>query len=91
MTAGQANEMILYTIKLVPSVSIIDETTSILFDVLHLTIPKLFEDLSTRVTITDHDGLLFKFDNNFIPVTDGRFYVNYIFPDDGEHRIILQS
>jgi hypothetical protein len=80
MTAGQANEMILYTIKLVPSVSIIDETTSILFDVLHLTSPspKLFEDLSTRVTITDHDGLLFKFDNTLIPITAGRFSLNYI-------------
>jgi hypothetical protein len=27
--------------------------------------------------------------NIFLPVTNGQFSVDYIFPDDGEHRIIL--
>ena len=51
---------------------------------------KPYEDLNTRVTITDHDGRLYKFENNLIAATDGQFSVNYTFPDDGEHRIILQ-
>lgn len=78
------------TIELVPKVPIIDETTEISFKVRYLDNSKPFEDLNTRVTITDHDGRLFKFENKLIPVTDGKFSVNYIFPDDGEHRIILQ-
>ncbi|MGN6346181.1 MAG: hypothetical protein ACTHKF_05450 [Candidatus Nitrosocosmicus sp.] len=47
-----------------------------------------FEDLNARVTVTDHDGRLFKFDNQF--AKDGSFSVDYIFHDDGEHRIIFQ-
>jgi hypothetical protein len=78
------------TIKLVPEVPIIDETTKILFEVTYLNGSKPYEDLNTRVTITDHDGRLYKFENKSIPVIDGQFSVNYIFPDDGEHRIILQ-
>ena len=78
------------TIELVPKVPIIDETTEISFEVRYLDNSKPFEDLNTRVTITDHDRRLYKFENKLIPVTDGKFSVNYIFPDDGEHRIILQ-
>ncbi len=78
------------TIKLVPEVPVIDETTKILFEVTYLNGSKPYEDLNTRVTITDHDGRLYKFENKLIPVIDGQFSVNYVFPDDGEHRIILQ-
>ncbi|HYF99827.1 MAG TPA: hypothetical protein VD815_07030 [Candidatus Saccharimonadales bacterium] len=78
------------TLELVPKVPTIDETTELSFEVRYLDNFKPFEDLNTRVTITDHDGRLFKFEDKFIPVTDGKFSVNYIFPDDGEHRIILQ-
>ncbi|WP_186434314.1 FixH family protein [Candidatus Nitrosocosmicus arcticus] len=78
------------TIKLEPVVPVIDETTKISFEVTYLDNSKPFEDLNTRVTITDHDGRLYKFENKLVPVIDGQFSVNYIFPDDGEHRIILQ-
>ena len=78
------------TINLEPNVPVIDETTKISFEVNQLDTSKPFEDLNTRVTITDHDGRLYKFENKLIPVTNGKFSVNYIFPDDGEHRIILQ-
>ncbi len=60
------------------------------FKVIHLNTSRPYEDLNTRVTITDHDGRLYKFESKLIPVIDGQFSVNYIFPDDGEHRIILQ-
>ncbi len=78
------------SIKLEPTVPVIDETTKISFKMTYLNNSKPFEDLNTRVTITDHDGRLYKFENKLIPVNDGQFSVNYIFPDDGEHRIILQ-
>ena len=44
--------------------------------------------MSARVTITDHDGRLFKFDRQL--AKDGKFFVDYIFPDDGAHRVIFQ-
>jgi hypothetical protein len=78
------------SIKLEPIVPVIDETTKILFEITYLNNSKPFEDLNTRVTLTDHDGRLYKFENKLLPVIDGQFSVNYIFPDDGEHRIILQ-
>ena len=78
------------SIKLEPIVPAIDETTKILFEVNTLNNSKPFEDLNTKVTITDHDGRLYKFENKLLPVIDGQFSVDYIFPDDGEHRIILQ-
>jgi hypothetical protein len=78
------------TINLEPAVPIIDETTKISFEVKQLDSSKPYEDLNTRVTITDHDGRLYKFENKLVPVIDGQFSVNYTFPDDGEHRIILQ-
>ena len=78
------------TIKLMPRVPVIDETTKILFEVTSLNNSKPPEDLNTRITITDHDGRLYKFENKLIPIIDGQFSVDYIFPDDGEHRIILQ-
>lgn len=77
------------TIKLEPAVPVIDEITKISFDVRDLNGSKPLEDLNARMTITDHDGRLYKFENKIIPVTIGKFSVNYIFPDDGEHRIIL--
>ncbi len=40
--------------------------------------------------MTDHDRRLYKFENKSISIINGQFFVNYIFPDDGEHRIILQ-
>lgn len=78
------------TLKLVPESPIIDETTKLLFKVTHLNNSNSVEDLNTKVTITDHDGRLYKFENKLIPVMNGHFSVDYIFPDDGDHRIIAQ-
>ena len=78
------------TISLEPKVPVIDEKTSISFEVRKLNDSSLFENLSARVTLTDHDGRLFKFYNQNIPISGGKLSVEYIFPDDGEHRVILQ-
>jgi hypothetical protein len=78
------------TINLTPQVPIIDENTKLSFDIKGLNDPLFIPDLKTKIAITDHDGRLYKFENKSLPVSNGKFSVDYIFPDDGEHRIILQ-
>ena len=70
--------------KITPETPIIDEKTKISFEVRKLNDSKFIEDdLNARVTITDHDGRLFKFNNQYMPVSNGKISVDYIFPDDG--------
>jgi len=77
------------TIKLDPKVPIIDKWTLIEFEVRKLDSGDLVNDtLTSNMTMTDHDGRLFKFPEQII--SNGKFSVEYIFPDDGQHRIILQ-
>ena len=77
------------TIKLDPKVPIIDQWTRIEFEVRKLDSGDLVNDnLTSNMTMTDHDGRLFKFPEQSI--SNGTFSVEYIFPDDGQHRIILQ-
>ncbi|HJR49310.1 MAG TPA: hypothetical protein VJ799_14210 [Nitrososphaeraceae archaeon] len=77
------------TIKLDPKVPIIDKWTLIQFEVRKLDSGDLVNDtLTSNVTMTDHDGRLFKFPEQTI--SNGKFSVEYIFPDDGQHRLILQ-
>ena len=78
------------TINLTPIIPIIDENTKLSFKVLSLNDSMPIKDLRAKITITDHDGRLYKFENKFLPVTNGHFSVDYMFPDDGEHRVILQ-
>lgn len=77
-------------IKLEPIIPIIDQWTQIHFEVRNLDSGKLIDkdDLTANVTITDHDGRLYKFQEQRI--VNGTFNLQYIFPDDGQHRIILQ-
>ncbi|KAA2283560.1 hypothetical protein [Candidatus Nitrosocosmicus sp. SS] len=78
------------TMSLEPTVPIIDKNTKIIFKVKKINDTKQIEELKAKVTMTDHDGRLYKFENKSIPVINGQFLVDYVFPDDGEHRIILQ-
>jgi hypothetical protein len=78
------------TMKAMPEIPIIDEKTKISFEIRKLNDSKLVEGLNARVTITDDAGRLFKFNNQYLPVSNGKISVEYIFPDYGEHRIILQ-
>jgi hypothetical protein len=79
------------TMKIMPEIPVIDEKTKISFEIRKLNDSKFIEeDLNAKVTITDHDGRLFKFNNQYMPISNGKISVDYIFPDDGEHRIILQ-
>ena len=78
------------SITLDPKVPIVDKSTKISFDInkLNRSITPNLENLSGKVNIVDSDGRIFKFDNKNI--TDNNFFVNYIFPSDGENKIILQ-
>jgi hypothetical protein len=77
------------TMSLDPKVPVVDEKTKITFDTRKLlNRSDFFDNLNARVTVTDHDGRLFKFGNQH--VINGKFSVEYIFPDDGQHKIILQ-
>ena len=78
------------TMQLNPDIPIIDQKTKIAFEIgkLNSSISDSLDNLNARVTITDHDGRLFKFNSQ--PVSNGKFSVDYIFPDDGQHRVILQ-
>ena len=78
------------TMNIMPKIPIIDEKTKISFEIRKLNDSKFIEDLNARITITDNAGRLFNFNNQYIPVSNGKISVDYIFPDYGEHRIILQ-
>lgn len=78
------------SIKLDPIIPIIDQWTKLRFEIRALDSGKLVQDanLTVNTTISDHDGRLFKFPEQ--KVIEGGFNVSYIFPDDGQHRVILQ-
>ena len=76
------------TMNLKPYMPVIDQWTHILFEVKKLNGSGFIDNLNASVTITDHDGRLFKFDSQ--PVSKGKFSVEYMFPDDGQHRVLLQ-
>lgn len=78
------------SLRFLPEVPIIDQKTKILFEIRKLNDSTAVEGLRAKVTLTDHDGRLYKFENKVIPAINGKFSTEYIFPDDGQHRIILQ-
>ena len=78
------------TMSLIPQMPIIDQTTKINFEVKKLDSLGFLNNASARITITDQDGRLYKFDNKFFPIVDGKISVDYLFPVEGKHEIILQ-
>lgn len=69
---------------------IIDQATRISFEVKKLDNIGFLNNMSAKITITDQDGRLYKFDNKLFPITDGKVSEDYLFPAEGEHRVILQ-
>ena len=78
------------SLELIPKTPIIDEMTRRQFEFRSLNGSIQDENMNAKVSLTDHDGRLYKFEGKLIPLSDGKFPVNYIFPDDGEHRVIVQ-
>jgi hypothetical protein len=76
--------------SLSPSLPVTDQNTTISFEIkkLNNAISSNYANLSGRVVIVDSDGRLFKFGNQSI--TDNKLSINYIFPSNGEDRIILE-
>jgi hypothetical protein len=69
-----------------PEKPIIDTFTKLYFSVQDLE-GNHFKDVKASVVVTNGQRL-FKFQN--ITVTNGDFYVEYIFPDDGTHQVITR-
>jgi hypothetical protein len=81
------NVKILFTYQ--PERPIIDTFTKLEFNVIDLTSNENLKDFDARVVVTLPDGQrLFRFEN--ITVPDGDFSVQYIFPDDGTHQVIIR-
>ena len=71
----------------VPEKPIIDTFTKLEFSVTDLKTGEHLHDFVARVTVTNGQRL-FKFQN--ISVGNGDFSVDYIFPDDGTHQVLLR-
>lgn len=69
-----------------PEKPIIDTFTKLYFSVQDLK-GNHIKNIKASVIVTNGQRL-FKFQN--IPATDGDFYVEYIFPDDGTHQVITR-
>ena len=76
---------ILFTYR--PERPIIDTFTKLEFRAVNLTNNENLKDFDARVVVTNGQRL-FKFEN--ITVPDGDFSVEYIFPDDGTHQVVLR-
>lgn len=70
-----------------PEKPIIDTFTELKFNIQTLSTGEHIEDLTGRIVVTNGQRL-FKFENISIPA--GHFSVNYIFPDDGTHQVLLR-
>lgn len=70
-----------------PEVPIIDTFTTLQFSVTNLQSGKHIGDSLAQVTVTNGQRL-FKFHN--ISTLNGDFSVDYIFPDDGTHQVLLR-
>ena len=78
------------TMSLTPQMPIIDQATKINFEVKKLDNQGFLNNASAKITITDQDGRLYKFENKFFPIINGYVSVGYLFPVEGEHEVILQ-
>jgi len=78
------------TMSLTPQMPIIDQTTKINFEVKNLDNQSFLNNASAKITITDQDGRLYKFENKFFPIINGKVSMDYLFPVEGEHEVILR-
>jgi len=70
-----------------PEKPVIDTFTSLLFSVTNLQTGEHVGDAVAQVTVTNGQRL-FKFEN--ISVQNGDFTVDYLFPDDGTHQVLVR-
>jgi hypothetical protein len=70
-----------------PEKPIIDTFTNLAFSLTNLQTGEHMKDSNASVTVTNGQRL-FKFQN--ISVPEGHFSVDYMFPDDGTHQVLLR-
>ncbi len=70
-----------------PEKPVIDTFTSLVFSVTNLQTGEHTGDGVAQVTVTNGQRL-FKFEN--VSVQNGDFTVDYLFPDDGTHQVLLR-
>lgn len=70
-----------------PKIPIIDTFTELKFSIQNISSGEHVENLTGRVVVTNGQRL-FKFENINIPA--GHFSVRYIFPDDGNHQVLIR-
>jgi hypothetical protein len=76
------------TIQFEPKIPIIYYQTKILFYVNHLNGSGYDNNITAFVTVLDNEGGLYKFGN--LKLSDGKFFVNYIFQNNLQNKIIVQ-
>lgn len=78
------------SLSLDPRIPIIDQKTTLNFDIKKINDTKPLDGLTAKLTITDQDGRLYKFNNEIFSITNGKFSVDYFFPSDGDNKVIVQ-
>ena len=76
------------TMQFEPKIPIIYYQTMMLFYINHLNGTEYGKNMTAFVTILDNEGGLYKFGN--LKVSDGRFFVNHIFQNNLQNKIIVQ-
>ena len=78
------------SLSLDPRIPIVDQKTSLNFDIKKINGSNPLTGLSAKLTITDQDGRLYKFNNELFSITNGKFSVDYFFPSNGDNKVIVQ-
>jgi len=78
------------SLSLEPRIPIVDQKTILNFDIKKINSTNQLNGLTAKLTITDQDGRLYKFNNELFPIKNGKFSVEYFFPSDGDNKVIVQ-
>lgn len=78
------------SLSLEPKIPIIDQKTTFNLDVKKINDTNPLNGLNAKLTITDQDGRIYKFNNKIFPITNGKLSVDYFFPTEGDNKLIVQ-
>lgn len=78
------------SLSLNPKIPIVDQKTTLNFEVKLINSSKHVNGLTAKLTLTDQDGRLYKFNNEVFPISNGKFSVDYFFPTDGDNKVIFR-
>jgi hypothetical protein len=78
------------SLSLDPRIPIVDQKTTLNFDIKKITDTDSLNGLTAKLTITDQDGRLYKFNNELFSIINGKFSVDYFFLSGGDNKVIVQ-